>query len=252
MEPEHGKNITTSFNSTQFALLYGNGVEATYWTLARNKIIYNSIKKAGLTDCRFIEVGCGRGIMIKSFLKKNIDCFGVELADIDVVSGVEDKVITGKDALDFDEAFRQKFNAIMLLDVIEHIENDVEFIRKLLQAYGNVQYLVIAVPARKEIWSNFDEFNGHFRRYDLKMMRMLMETLNFEISESKYFFNLIYFSIWLQNKFGIKRKLKMATPGNPFSKMANRFLASYFILEHALMPGNMYGSSIICIVRKKK
>jgi hypothetical protein len=90
--------MTTTFNTTEYDLIYQDGVEATYWSRARNNIIYRSIKKAGLTNIPIIEVGCGRGIVTRFLLQKNVDCFGAELAEISPVSGVENKVITGKNS----------------------------------------------------------------------------------------------------------------------------------------------------------
>lgn len=245
-------NETTAFNTAEFDLAYQDGVESSYWMMARNQIIYRSVKKAGLAGLPILEVGCGRGIVTGFFLEKNIDCVGVELAEINPMPGLGNKVITGKDALDFDEQFRQKFKAIMLLDVIEHIENDADFVMKLLKAYSNVEYLIIAVPARKEIWSNFDKFYRHFRRYDLKMVNELMDKLNFGIISERYFFNFVYLMIWLQNKLGVKRNLNNPQPNGALSKMINKIMASCFVLEYIIMPGKLYGSSIICVTRKKK
>lgn len=244
--------MTTTFNTTEYDLIYQDGVENTYWSRARNNIIFRSIKKVGLTQIPIIEVGCGRGIVTRFLLQKNVDCFGVELAEVPPVSGVESKVVTGKNALDFDESFRHKFKALMLLDVIEHLENDSEFVKNLLDAYSNVDYLIIAVPSRKEIWSNFDDFYRHFRRYDMKMVKELMDKLGFEILSLRYFFNFVYFMILLQNKLKIKRKLDNLPPKGALSKMIHKIVASCFVLEFMIMPGKLYGSSIMCIARKKK
>jgi Methyltransferase domain len=244
--------LTTAFNTAEFDLAYQDGVELSYWRIARNKIIYRSVKKSGLAGLPILEVGCGRGIVTGFFLEKNVDCVGVELAEIKPMPGLGDKVITGKDALDFPPDFRQRFKAIMLLDVIEHIENDTDFVMKLLKAYSNVEYLIIAVPARKEIWSNFDDFYRHFRRYDLKMINDLMAQLNFEIKSERYFFNLVYLMIWLQSKFNTKRKLENPRPKGMMSRAINKIIASCFVLEYMITPRKLYGSSIICVARKMK
>lgn len=243
--------MTTAFNATEFDLTYRDDVELTYWSMARNAIVYQSLKKAGLVELPIIEVGCGRGIVLKSLLQKNVNCFGIEFAEVEPVTGTENKIITGKNALDFDMEFRQRFRTLMLLDVIEHIEDDYEFIGKLLQAYSNVQYLIIAVPTRSELWSNYDIYFHHFRRYDLKMIREIMQNLGFEILHCRYFFNLIYLLILIQNKMGLKRKLSNYPPKGKISKFLNKIIAYYFIMEKAIVPGKIVGSSIICIARKK-
>jgi hypothetical protein len=49
------------------------------------------------------------------------------------------------------------FGAILLRDVVEHIEDAGTFLRDLLRAFPNARHVLIAVPARMELWSNYDE-----------------------------------------------------------------------------------------------
>jgi ubiquinone/menaquinone biosynthesis C-methylase UbiE len=65
----------------------------------------------------------------------------------------------------------EKFNTIMYIDVIEHIENDGA---ELLSAYNYLEeggYLIVLVPAHQYVFSPFDKSIGHFRRYNKKMLR---------------------------------------------------------------------------------
>jgi hypothetical protein len=70
---------------------------------------------------------------------------------------------------DFDFA-AANVNAIGLLDVIEHIENYIEFLKALVaQApVGTVFY--IATPSYQSFWNDMDKISGHFRRYDKKAL----------------------------------------------------------------------------------
>src|SRR5712672_3457217 len=47
-------------------------------------------------------------------------------------------------------AFKHGRSAILLLDVIEHIERPTEFIASALQSLPAVRWLIITVPARQE------------------------------------------------------------------------------------------------------
>ncbi|MGP8215155.1 MAG: class I SAM-dependent methyltransferase [Bacteroidia bacterium] len=162
--------METSYTDLQFEHNYPDGIEDFYWIKARNKIIYYEINKYPLIkNSHILEVGCGRGVVTKYLAERGIKCFGVELAPARPINGAEKFMIAGKDAFKMDAEFKNKFQTIMLLDVIEHIENPLEFINELLINYSNVKYLVIAVPARNEIWSGYDIFFGHFTRYGLKM-----------------------------------------------------------------------------------
>ena len=53
----------------------------------------------------------------------------------------------------------------MYLNVLEHIEEDVEEINQALKKLKNNGHLIILVPAHNELYSKFDEVIGHIKRY---------------------------------------------------------------------------------------
>ena len=66
---------------------------------------------------------------------------------------------------------QEKYNAILYIDVIEHIENDAEELMKASQLLAPNGYLIVLVPAHNYLFSPFDKAIGHFRRYDKKMLQ---------------------------------------------------------------------------------
>jgi SAM-dependent methyltransferase len=70
---------------------------------------------------------------------------------------------------DLDE--RKKFDTIIYIDVLEHIENDrkeLEDATALLRADGRI---IVLSPAHQWLFSPFDAAIGHFRRYNRAMLR---------------------------------------------------------------------------------
>ena len=59
--------------------------------------------------------------------------------------------------------------------MIEHIEDDVSAVRGLARVLAPEGVLVITVPAGQWLWSRHDERNGHYRRYDRRRLRALLE-----------------------------------------------------------------------------
>ena len=59
-----------------------------------------------------------------------------------------------------------KFETIIYLNVLEHIENDLKEIDDALSKINKGGYLIIVVPAHQKLYTNFDKEIGHFRRYD--------------------------------------------------------------------------------------
>ena len=76
-----------------------------------------------------------------------------------------------------------------MLDVIEHIENDYDFlentVNKLLKNDGKV---IITVPAYQFLFGRHDIELKHYRRYNLKMMKELCNKTSFKIKKAHYFY----------------------------------------------------------------
>lgn len=242
--------MKSEFDEKQFESVYSDGVENTYWSLSRNYIIRNSIKKNNLDKNKIIEIGCGRGIVVKYLRDRGIHCKGVELSVCKPIHGISDFIKTGMDANDLPLEERSEFKSFMLLDVIEHIENPVEFLKNILDRYRNLTSIIIAVPARQEIWSNYDEFYGHYRRYDLQMTKDVIDKIGFEVIENRYFFHALFNSAKFVFHFNKTRNTQIVPPKG-FSKILHKIIAGYFILEYFLLPKHWKGSSIICVAHKK-
>lgn len=64
----------------------------------------------------------------------------------------------------------RKFDAIIYIDVIEHIENDVEELKKASTFLKPGGKLIVLVPAHNYLFSEFDKSIGHFRRYNKRSL----------------------------------------------------------------------------------
>jgi hypothetical protein len=120
----------------------------------------------------------------------------------------------------------------------------------MLTYFKNSEYLLITVPARKELWTNFDSYYGHFRRYDLAMVRDFMEELNYKVIENRYFFHSLYYLIRISNFLRKNRELECVPPKG-LEKSLQALIGNAIYLEKFFIPGSFVGSSIICLARKK-
>ena len=64
----------------------------------------------------------------------------------------------------------EKFDAIIYIDVVEHIEHDREEMIKAVARLKKGGYIAIIVPAFQFFFSPFDKAVGHYRRYDKKLL----------------------------------------------------------------------------------
>lgn len=65
----------------------------------------------------------------------------------------------------------EKFNAIVYIDVIEHIEQDRQELQYAIEHLQPDGFLLVLVPAYQFVYSPFDKKIGHFRRYNKKTLR---------------------------------------------------------------------------------
>jgi SAM-dependent methyltransferase len=81
----------------------------------------------------------------------------------------------------------ERFDTIICLNVLEHVEDDVESlaaIRKLLQPSGR---LVLLVPALSALYGTLDRALGHYRRYGRGELVSKFERTGFRMAHMEYF-----------------------------------------------------------------
>jgi SAM-dependent methyltransferase len=99
----------------------------------------------------------------------------------------------------------QYFDAILYMDVIEHIENDKEEIRLAISHLKPNGHLIILVPANQYLYSPFDKKIGHYRRYSKKMLRAAIPSSVSKVS-LKYMDSVGYFAS-LANKIVLRKDI---------------------------------------------
>ena len=61
--------------------------------------------------------------------------------------------------------FSYKFDIVILGEILEHIEQDIDFLIKTSNFLKENGTLLISVPYDKKLWNKTDEMVGHYRRY---------------------------------------------------------------------------------------
>jgi hypothetical protein len=91
----------------------------------------------------------------------------------------------------------ESFNAAVMVNVLEHIQDDVEELKRLhARLQQRKGHVCILVPARQELYSKLDAHFGHFRRYSRSEMRTKLERAGFRVKSSIYF-NFVGYFAWL-------------------------------------------------------
>jgi hypothetical protein len=234
----------TDFSENQFDFSSPDGIEKHFWIMTRNRIIAKSLKKVMKTGSTALDVGCGRGVVVKYLRDEGIDCLGVEPAITQPLAGVGNYIHFGKNAVELTAAERNRYDIILLIDVIEHIRDPITFLRTVINSFPNLAYMIITVPARPELWSNYDEFYGHYRRYTIEMIQVLSKHLGVGLARQSYFFHSLYIPAKTLTKIGIHRSIKIRPPCGML-KWLHKLFSHVLVCEHHMLPMNLPGTSIV-------
>jgi SAM-dependent methyltransferase len=246
--------VPTTFDAEQYAECYPPGIEHGYWSVARNWFIADALADAGRRGLwdgqgKILEIGCGTGIVVRFLREQGYDATGVELAAAPILPGVAAHVRTGVPAAALPPAEREQVGAILLLDVIEHIEHPDRFLAEIAGAFSNCRCFLLTVPARQEIWSNYDDHYGHYRRYDRISLASALWHAGLAPETPRYLFRPLYLAALLLTLLRRPRQTVLAAPRWP---RAHRLLAgTLYWLERALAPfGALPGSSLIVLATR--
>ena len=160
------------------------------WETARLKAIRNILRPHFFEGMRVIDVGCGDGFvcgnLFASLRSKEITAVDIHLSDALLC-----ELANGANGITYQREMPDKgaFDLMLLLDVIEHVERDREFVRGLVERYvaGNGKVL-ITVPAFQALLGRHDLFLGHYRRYNLAELVALATASGLAVISSGYLF----------------------------------------------------------------
>ncbi|RPH49164.1 MAG: class I SAM-dependent methyltransferase [Desulfobacteraceae bacterium] len=225
-----------------------------WWFVARRMIIRNILSYYLPVERkrRILEVGCGTGGNLE-LLSTYGNIHAMELDEEAIV--MADKrglchVVKG--SLPDDIPFEYSFDLICMLDVLEHIDDDLralESVRKRLNPDGKV---LITVPAFEFLRSEHDVALHHKRRYVKKQLMRLVQRSGFRIIYHTYY-NILLFPIIA----GVRSMKKIKggecrTDVTMPSKPINSILTAIFSGERFFMPwiSLPFGTSILILAEK--
>jgi 2-polyprenyl-3-methyl-5-hydroxy-6-metoxy-1,4-benzoquinol methylase len=146
-----------------------------------------------------------------------------------------------------------QFDLFLLMDVLEHIEDDRAVFRSVLEHCRPGGYLFVTVPAMEWLWSGHDFYLGHKRRYTVNSLaRLFKAEPNLEILGLHYFYaSILPVAIPLR----LMRSGQMdrdRSDMRPTSKMLNFLLEKILRFETLVMrKNNIMGLTVMALCRKK-
>lgn len=76
------------------------------------------------------------------------------------------------------------FDLICALDILEHLVDDDKALRELSRVAAPDARLLLSVPLHQSAWTDFDEFVGHYRRYEPEQIQSRLAAHGWTIERS--------------------------------------------------------------------
>lgn len=136
-----------------------------------------------------LEIGCGNGVNMQLFqseLGVTIDGCDLNETALKLIENVAGKKYLFN-IFDDNNQMRNKYNSVLLLDVIEHIEDDKEFVKASLSCLKKNGTVIINVPAFQSLYSKYDKNMGHIKRYNKELLETMLTDLGLQINLWTYY-----------------------------------------------------------------
>ncbi|MBI5894043.1 MAG: class I SAM-dependent methyltransferase [Deltaproteobacteria bacterium] len=234
--------------------------ESHWWFAARRKIIMHIIEnilhniKSEHQEITICDLGCGCGATLRA-LSKKYNVLGMDSSDDAIRFCRERGLIIQKGSLPYNIPYEEnQFDVVLLLDVLEHIEEDEKALQKAVSLLKPTGIIIVTVPAYQWLWSPHDVFHHHKRRYDKKrLLKMFMSFPDMTPILLSYFNTLLFPLALIERTFSrfLKKKQETYLLPQP-NRVINIIFEKIFALERLLIPRmNLpVGLSIIAIFQK--
>ena len=226
------------------------------WELSRADMALSLLAVNGKRT-RYADVGSGD----LYFARRLRDLTTVHVYAVDVnyaEEAHEDGIIA---CTDLRQVPSHSIDCAVLMDVLEHVKDDVGLLRDVDRILAPSGELLITVPAHAFLWSQHDVFLGHFRRYTHDMLHEAVRKAGFEALEAFYFYAIPYLARAVTvglSKLGIG-ETKGGTVGRwPFSsdhlltKTLRAALNADFRTSRALGNGPLSGCGLSIAMRCRR
>ncbi len=162
--------------------------EGSFWFAHRNRCIAAVVRR-WRPDGPLVDVGAGNGYVALGLRDAGIPVIAVEPGP----AGARNARARGLDPVLCATLAQAHFPArsvagVGLFDVIEHVPDDVAFLREVRDTLRPGGYVYVTVPAFQALWSAEDDVAGHARRYTRRTLGAALDRAGFDVRYMTYLF----------------------------------------------------------------
>ncbi|MEK7595204.1 MAG: class I SAM-dependent methyltransferase [Patescibacteria group bacterium] len=234
--------------------------EKSYWWHLGKIHLLNSLLNTYLRPSEkplIMEIGCGTGEVLKALAKRG-EVIGLDIStqalSFSKKLGMKNLILGDFNELDL-TPYKNKLDAVVALDVLEHIQADLKAIKRVHEILKKDGLFFVNVPAHKFLWSEHDEALHHKRRYRMNEITKKLEDGGFKVIKRTYFVSfafpaIAFFRVW-SNFFGrniYPKTSYVLLPAFLNSLMLKMLKFEAFIVTHGFLP---MGTTVAIVAQRR-
>jgi SAM-dependent methyltransferase len=168
-------------------------VRAHPWWAARARLALSLLRAEGLSPpASIVDVGCGWGINLQALESNGYRAAGIDASRqiLDLIDRPERHLVQADLTQRLPDDY-EEYDGGLMLDVLEHLDDDRAALQGVAPLIRRGGTLIVSVPALPELFSEFDEIQGHRRRYTPESLRLAFQNTGFKVKE------LLWWGAWM-------------------------------------------------------
>jgi SAM-dependent methyltransferase len=170
-------------------LLVHHRTEMNYWWFVnKRRWVRALLERHAPQRGALLEVGCGGGLFSSELAHEGWRVISSDLSPAAASYAREQGVLEAL-AFDADTGWPFKDNVVdvvVMLDMLEHVRDDIRALRETWRVLRPGGLAVVMVPAYPFLFSAWDKYNEHYRRYTALSLAVKAREAGFHVAQASY------------------------------------------------------------------
>jgi SAM-dependent methyltransferase len=199
----------------------GELIDRHPWWQARSRLTLELLRRLEiLPPARVLDAGCGWGSTLKALEKVGYRVTGADISR----KALDTLDQSSRELVEFDltqpvPGGIEPFDAVLALDVIEHLDDDRSALARLGELVRPGGIVVVSVPALPDLFTEFDAIQGHRRRYVPEVLKDAFEGTGLTIDR------LFWWGSWMVPILRRSRGKSRSKPGDSSAEVYRKYLS---------------------------
>ncbi len=175
--PDHVVPLSPSAPVSMADSWYEFATPEHFWMRWRTILLRRMIAQEAVQSGLGLDIGCGQGMLFRELEKDS----PVTIDGCDLNTAALELAFPGRgtvyqyDIFDYHPDLVGHYDFAMLIDVIEHVEDDAAFLAAAARHVMPNGAIIVNVPALSMLYGPYDRAAGHLRRYSKRTLRSALE-----------------------------------------------------------------------------